>query len=239
MSLEFARQKLKEIVTDSTTGLATQGGRLLLNSLFPNDFEYYIMAFEVVNGDGIPTDRMVLPVLPQNISINKQKIKNIQKTGAGITVFQNNTFEPIPITIQGTFGRRLRLMLGSFESTEEQTTNPNQFFLNVKTGYGALKQLERIYEKDGQLDGNNVPFRINFYNLAFNQSFVVEMNNLQVRQDEGNNMIWYYTLNMTAVGLAEAGGFEFEQSKFAALGVGNKVINELATDARSIISSFL
>lgn len=237
MSLQFARQKLREIVIDQTTGAATSANKLLLNSLFPDEFEYYVMALEVINGEGRAVDRMVLPVLPEYISINKQKIKNIMKTGAGITVFQNNTFEPIPINMTGTFGRRMRLFLGSYETPQDFQGNPKDFEVNVHTGYGAMKMLERLYEKDGQLDDQNVPYRIVFYNLAFNQNYIVEMNSLQFRQDESNNMIWYYTLDMTAVAPADVSDDKFSQAKFASLGVANKLIDELNTDTRALLES--
>lgn len=239
MSLEFARGKVKEIVSDSVSGIVTDSGKLLLNALYPNDFEYYLMGFEVIDGADIVTDRFVLPVLPQNITINNQKIKTVQKTGGGITVFQNNTFEPVPIVIQGTFGRSMKLMIGNFFSDGGKLgspSNPNHLFKDIKTGYGALKDLEAIYNKDGQVDDNNIPFRINFYNMAFNQNVIVEMTNFVIRQDEGNNMIWYYTLSMTAVASSDTKGFEFNQARFASLGVINKALNDLVRDARTLIN---
>ena len=84
MSLDLARQKFFKIAGDERTGAITSAGRALLNAQAPNDFEYYLMGFEVVNGANKVTDRFVLPVLPENITINNTKIINIKKTAAGI-----------------------------------------------------------------------------------------------------------------------------------------------------------
>lgn len=234
MSIQLARQKLFDIAGDELTGAITSSGRALLHATAPDDFEYYLMGFEVVNGSNIVTDRFVMPVLPENITINNQKIINIKKTAAGISSYQNNTFEPISISLNGTFGRRFRLTLGNFQSTDDQSTN-KPFQLNVKTGYGLAKELERIYKKNGQLDGNNVPFRINFYNYAFNQSFVVEFNNLQFRQSQDKNVMWYYSLNMTAVAPAEIGGFQSTFNQALKVDTANKAIDSLTRDARNLI----
>ena len=235
MSIDLARQKVLDIVQDQVTGAVTSSGRALLHAQSPNDFEYYLMGFEVVNGNNIVTDRFVMPVLPESISINNQKIINIKKTASGISSYQNNTFEPISINMSGTFGRRFRLTLGNFQSNDESSTFGKPFQLNVKTGYGLVKELERIYHKNGKLDGNNVPFRINFYNFAFNQSYVVEFNNLSVNQTQDKNVLWYYNISMTAVAPADLGGFESDFNKAIGVNVANVAIDSLARDARNLI----
>ena len=237
MSLDLARQKFFNIVGDEASGAITSSGRALLNSISPNDFEYYLMGFEVVNGANKVTDRFVLPVLPENITINNTKIINIKKTAAGISSYQNNSFEPISITMGGTFGRRFRLSLENFASVDK--ASPKPFTLNVKTGYGLAKELERIYKKNGQLDdkNNNIPFRINFYNFAFNQSYIVEFNNLQFTQSQDKNVLWYYNLTMTAVAPADLGGNNTNFNKAVKVDIVNKTIDSLARDARNLIGS--
>ncbi|MDA7514167.1 hypothetical protein N8508_00100 [bacterium] len=237
MSLDLARQKFFKIAGDERTGAITSAGRALLNAQAPNDFEYYLMGFEVVNGANKVTDRFVLPVLPENITINNTKIINIKKTAAGISSYQNNSFEPISITMGGTFGRRFRLTLENFQSVDKATPKP--FTLKVKTGYGLAKELERIYKKNGQLDNenNNIPFRINFYNFAFNQSYIVEFNNLQFTQSQDKNVLWYYNLTMTAVAPADLGGNNTNFNKAVKVDIVNKTIDSLARDARNLVGS--
>jgi len=234
MSLAQAAQRLEGIIGGN---VVSSFDRQLLNSLFPNDFEYYLIGFEVVDSSDKVTDRFIMPVLPESISIANQKIVNIKKTSAGITVFQNNTFEPIPIAMEGSFGRKFRLMLGNLKTIQEGEDEPQEFQLKVKTGYGAMKELERIYQKQGQVDSNGSPFRINFYNMAFNQSFVVVFQNLTFSQTQENSTIWKYNLNMTAVAPASIGDFNINPVERLAVDTVNRAINGLVTDARNIVGN--
>ena len=204
MSIEIARRKFDELVSGAS-GLVTDAGRLFAHTLFPNDFEYYLFAFELIDGDsGKVTDRFVFPVNPSSESIDKNNIIGIQKSHTGITSYVNNSFVPKPISISGTFGRKFKLM-----SFNKRTTTSSEvkgisdvvadFIPDIKTGYGAIKSMERILEKSRQETEKGSPYYLLFYNLSFNQAYVVEYTNLNVSQTIDNNMMWNYSLNMTAV----------------------------------------
>ena len=166
MSLETARERYLEIAGSEgivKTGLVTESGKLAAHSLFPDDFEYYLMALELVDGSGIPTDRFVFPVMPNSINMSEEKITTIKKTASGITTFTNNGFTPKQISISGTFGRRFRLLIGNKATFDEgdllssvENIAGSVFVPNIKTGYGALKLLERIYEKSTKEKNGNL-----------------------------------------------------------------------------------
>lgn len=201
MSIEAAREQFKSY----SDGDAVPAEVLsLLHVLFPNDFEFYTIAFELLNSKGVPTDRFILPVMPNNIEIMSRKITNVRKTAQGVSVLSNNSFVPIDIKISGSFGRKFKMMVGSYEMPDLDylathgipTSIP--FLGTVKTGYGAVKMLERLYNKSTRAKNGNTN-RCIFYNLSYNQMYSVKILNFQVSQSTSENMIWNYSMTMQAV----------------------------------------
>jgi hypothetical protein len=190
------------------------------HALFPNDFEYYLCALELVNSRGIIVDYFIFPVTPGQMSYNEPQVTNIKKTAGGVTVLKSSTFTPIDITLSGTFGRKLRLLLGQqrvgFTAVRFSTNGgiwskaaamaktvlsikPN-FSPGVKTGYGATKILQAMCDKSTGLDKRNKPYRLNLFNLALNANHMVEVVNLTLTQDKSaSNMMWNYSLSLKAV----------------------------------------
>lgn len=99
-------------ISDKATKLRNTLGKATISSLFPNDFEYYMVAFELVNSKGETMEYFVFPVMPNGITQSEPQITNIKKTAGGVTALSTNTFIPRPITLQGTFGRKFRILLG-------------------------------------------------------------------------------------------------------------------------------
>ena len=202
MSLQQAKDRIRGQILD---GSITQG-KILLNNLYPQEFEYYMMAFEIEGENGIE-DRFIFPVMPSSISIKDTKTTNIRRTNAGTTILSDNSFTHKMISISGSFGRKMRLMFGSFEDTGSKVSSRNsklQFDPNVKTGYGLVKRLERIYHKSTELGGqigknDNKPYRVYFYNLSYDQRFLVEILEWNANQTQESNMIWNYSMTMRAV----------------------------------------
>ena len=85
MSVESTNEAFRNI-------LRTQGRRSA-QILFPNDFEMYFSAFELVDSSGRTVDYFAFPLNPENIAEFQPEIVNIKKTNAGITVLSNNTFK--------------------------------------------------------------------------------------------------------------------------------------------------
>jgi hypothetical protein len=197
MSLEAAREQFKSYADgDAVPAEAIS----LLHALFPNDFEFYSIAFELINKLGVPTDRFILPVMPDSIEISKRKITNVRKTAQGVSVLTNNSFVPIDIKISGSFGRKFKMMVGSYEMPNLADGLPTSipFAGTVKTGYGAVKMLERLYEKSTRAS-NGKTNRLIFYNLAFNQQYAVKILNFQASQSVSENMIWRYSMTIQAI----------------------------------------
>lgn len=195
-------------------------GKAGLNALFPKDFEYYMMALELVDSDDRVVDYFVFPVMPDSITHSSTSITNVKKTAGGVSVLKNATFIPIDIQMKGSFGRRLRLLVGSQRisftalrfstktgsfSKESATDDGVRFKVpifnpGVKTGYGATKILEAICDKSQGLDSKHKPYRLYLYNPALGNNYLVEVKNLTLTQDKSSsNMLWQYQLSLTAI----------------------------------------
>lgn len=178
-------------------------GRGLLHYQFPDDFEYYLLALEVTDSENNIVDSFVFPVMPENITEERVSINSINKTQSGVNSIFNPTFAPFPISFGGTFGRKLRLLVNtnSFSNTKangEEYKNPT-FNTRIKTGYGSTKILERIHKLSYSLDKNNKPFRLFYYNFAFNSQYLVEFSNLKLTQTIQGNGLWYYNVSLQAI----------------------------------------
>lgn len=220
-------------------------GRAALNAQFPNDFEYYICSLELVDSQGRTVDFFIFPVMPSSISQTEPKITNIKKTAGGITTLNTTTFQPVDIVIEGNFGRRLRLLLGtslvdfagmnhSVQSgdygQEESGTKIKSPIFNstIKTGYGCIKILQAIYRKSTGVDDQGNPFKLFFYNPSLGDNFLVKATSFQSHQNKQENMIWNYSLAMKAIAPSTSSG----RSDKASLGrtIGAAILGKAAND---------
>jgi hypothetical protein len=202
------------------TNLITTVGRAAAHTLFQNDIEHYMLAFELVNSQGDTIDYLAFPVMPKNISRVKQEITVIKKSFGGITALSSQGFIPINFTISGNFGRKLRLLIGNdnltFAALRYSTRNgvytknqvqpegaskkPQAFLPEVKTGYGVTKILQSIIEKSNLVDNDNKPLRLYFYNPSFGESYMIKASSIKFEQDaSSSNMMWDYDFNFTAI----------------------------------------
>jgi hypothetical protein len=184
--------------------LVKEAGKATLNSIFPNDFELYMLSLELVNSKGKTEDFFVFPVMPDSIEQRKGYIQNIYKTFGGVTVLTTNTFTVDEISLKGNFGKKLRMLIGStvvsanaFDFSSDST--PTEFSAQIKTGYGCIKVLERICDKSKQTDKNGNPYSLLLYNPAIGNHYSVEVVNLSFPQSIDKNMIWQYNLTLNTV----------------------------------------
>lgn len=195
---------------DRYNSLLTSIGKATLHSLFPNDFEYYLIALELVNSNDNVEDFLIFPILPDEIRERESYNKTIMGTASGVTILGNSKFNPIDISLRGSFGKRLKLLLGRgildgaafnffskpiFSGFKKELTFSNE----VKSGYGCNKILESLLRKSTKVDANNNPYRLHYYNLAFNSVYVVEAMDSDFNQTLSTNMIWNYSVNLKAV----------------------------------------
>lgn len=226
-------------------------GRAALHAMAPDNFEYYMCSLELLDSSKSTKGFMTFAVMPNNILETKTEIATINKTNRGVVTTFNSSFVPRDISIQGTFGRKLRLIIGAKEPSNGDKTwfgnlmsSGNLGFnmmgggVLVKTGYGLTKMLKKIVDTAYTLDENGKPHTLIWTNYALNTSYVVEILQSSYSQTYENNMLWYYNLEMKAVAPASAiktenfGGF---MKGVAANSIGNAIKNLLGDVTRSAL----
>lgn len=231
-------------------------GKIGLNALFPNDFELYIFALELVDSKGNTEEYFIFPINPTNIEESQPSNQTITKTAGGIVVMNSNTFVPRDIIMSGNFGRRFKMLIGQelidFSSLQYSSTSgffnsfkdaqnfrKSIFNSKIKTGYGLVKVLETIVNKSQNLDQYNKPYSLYLYNLALGNNYLIKATNLTYKQDIGSNMIWNYTLQIKAIGdLDTIEGARSAKSLSASLAFSaatQRVMNQSLNKARQIL----
>lgn len=193
-------------------GQAVAGGlRAYLNSLYPEEFEYYLFTLELLSRGGTVKEILIFPVMPNSISEDRPSLVNIKKTNNSVISVTNNTFAPTNISVSGTFGKKIRIILGNQDKTGEDSGSAFAFSEDVKiggenvsirgevkTGYGITKLLERIIKRS-QEEEDSLLF---MFNLSLGNNYLVECTNLTLSQSMENNMMWNYQMQFKS--LAEA-----------------------------------
>lgn len=203
-------------------------GSQMMSCLFPNDFEWYMVALELVDSQENTIDYLTFPITPSAITKTEPVKTNIRRSMGGTTVLTSPTFTPQEINIKGNFGRNIKFLisagvspLGANLSTDSSKFNLYSiqggkntvpmmkfpgFALGIKTGYGVIKILQAILSKSVGLDNFGQPMQLNFYNMALGESYrvVVPPSGYQFSQDLSNNMIWNYNITLMAVAPLEA-----------------------------------
>lgn len=221
-------------------------GRAFLHQLAPDNFEYYNCSFELYDGDLNSVAYMEFVVMPNNIVETQTSMLQIIKTSNAVVSTFNPTFNMRDISIQGTFGRKIRVLLGMRETDDDNNGSTirriasGNFGVNfmggdvlVKTGYGLTKMMQKIIDRSLRLDGNGKPHFLVFRNYALNSQYVVEVLQRSFSQSVENNMMWYYNVEMRAVAPAsELVGTE-NMGKFmkqVAAGAIANSINDIMSD---------
>ena len=238
---------------ENTIRIADTLGRAGLHAVMPDLFEYYMCSLELLDDNGNTKGFLMFPVMPSNIVETKTAIATVTKTNAGVVTLFNPTFVPRDISIQGTFGRKLRLLSGK-EVNDNQKSWFNKAasgdfgfglfgtdFL-VKTGYGLIKMMERMTDKLYELDENGKPYVMLFNNYALNTQYVVEVLQRSFSQGQDNNMLWYYNLEMKAIAPASAvkntGGKSKDFWKKVSAGAIAKSIGGIVSDTAASLLQF-
>lgn len=171
------------------------GGRALIHSLKPDEFEYYACTFELIDSNLDTVDIFHFPIMPSGMTINGQYAPSIKKTGRGHIVQTTDSFIGQNITLSGSFGRRFRLLL--VKNTKNGTKAVDS--LKLRTGYGATKVMESIFKKNRKLDKYGNPHFLVLHNFAFNMAGVVEVMNFSLSQSMENNMMWNYQIELRMI----------------------------------------
>lgn len=230
-------------VVENVREIGATIGKAALHTLAPDDFEYYMCSLELLDSNKTTKGFMTFVIMPNNIMESKTQIATITKTNKGISTLFNSSFVPRDISIQGTFGRKFRLILGMKE-VENVSVIPyfggNLGFdvmdgdVLIKTGYGLTKMLKKMVDASSQLDDQKKPCILLFNNYALNTHYVVEVMQSSFSQSLENNMLWYYSLEMKAIAPADVVKSQQEQNakflKSVASGAIAKGIQNVLTD---------
>lgn len=196
----------KQIINDAI-GAAEKLGMAGLHAIAPDNYEFYMCSLELLDISKNQKGFITFPVMPNNISESRSPIQSQTKTKSGIVTVFNDSFSPINISFNGTFGRKLRIVGGITEPSNDKWGNffngtigsaswlPN----SVKTGYGLIKLMEKIIDKANELDENGYPYILIFNNYSFNSSYVVDVISRSFNQGVENNMMWFYSVQLKAV----------------------------------------
>lgn len=188
-----------------------QFGKAGLNALFPNDFEYYMIAFEIVNSKGESVDYFTFPILPNTIKETQPQLNNIRKTSGGVLVMDNETFVPTEIALSGSFGRKFKFLVKSTDlaiagfrfngdgaSFEMENSEFSSF---AKTGYGCIKVMESIKNKSRKLDQYGKPYRLILYNPILGNNYYVKFESFSHSQSsQDSNMMPNYEMRLKSIG---------------------------------------
>lgn len=197
-------------VYQNALSIVSTMGKAAIHAIFPDDFEYYMCGLELIDSQGNTRAYMNFPVMPNNIMENKTQIATITKTNHGVVTQFNSSFNPRDISVQGTFGRKLRLVTNTYAPNDDKgfslfSTGVSAIDMftaqkmSIHTGYGLVKILQKIVLESQKLDRYSKPYMLIFYNYALNTHYIVEVMQDSYSQSMENNAIWYYSLEMKAV----------------------------------------
>ena len=181
-------------------------GKAALNTIFPTEFEYYLISFELVDSENKVIKFFTFPIMPESLTESIQTNQKIKKTAGGITILSSNTFQPVDISLSGNFGRSFKFMVGGdtligkgFLSGAKDILKSAVFSSRIKTGYGCIKVLQDIVQSSNELDSSGNPYRLYFYNTVTGNSYWVKNANMKLNNSVQKNMIAEYNLSMTGV----------------------------------------
>lgn len=217
MYLCFMLEEANQRISEFTANL----GRAGLHYIFPNEFEHYAIAFEVLKANGKSVAYLNFPIMPDNMNIGISNAITVSNSSAGVETIINPSFIPFDFTATGTFGRSLRVvaqgesflsggnfglrLAKEFFSSKIKAIKDivgggtAKFSDTVKTGYGLCKVLEAMFALGSMVDESGSPYIMVMYNLSFNHSYIVEPLTISFSQDVGqNNAFWRYQLAVKA-----------------------------------------
>lgn len=194
-------------------GLATTAVQTVLNSMWPKDFELYMVSLELTDYRDDLIDYITFPVNPDSIKKTEPYVKNIARASDAIVVNSTPMFVPQDISIHGNFGRSFKVLMrtsGFSDSFRALVTTTNKNGKSVKrlredeispfykSGYGCLKVLQSICSESALKD-NGKSRRLYFHNFMLGESYLVEVLSMEENMAMTSNMIWEYDLSLKVI----------------------------------------
>lgn len=240
-------------------------GGQALSSLYPNDFEWYMVSLELTDSKDNTIDYLTFPIMPDSITKTEPTRTNIKKSMAGVTVLSAPSYTPQEINLKGSFGRHFKILIDSQPSIKNNAFNMSvtagkyslmdikrkgrsisgiafsNYNMNVKTGYGVIKILQAMISKSVGLDESGHPFRLYFYNMALGESYLVSIppSGVQFSQDLSRNMVWNYNITMMTLAPLEAVSNKDDKTLFNKLlpSMVQTGVSEVASGVSGILKS--
>lgn len=193
-------------VIENTLNAAMTVGKAALHAMAPDNYEYYMCSLELIDCSGNQVGFISFVVMPNNITESTTPIQTQTKTKNGMVTLFNDSFAPVNISLQGTFGRKFKIVTDMVDPSKKG----NNFFnsnigkiagveIAVKSGYGLTRVLQYILKKTNELDTQGRPYILLFNNYSFNSSYVVDVMSYSFNQSIENNMLWFYELQLKAI----------------------------------------
>lgn len=197
---------LLESTVSNSLNAAMTIGKAALHAMAPDNYEYYMCSLELIDCSGNQVGFISFVVMPNNITESTTPIQTQTKTKNGMVTLFNDSFAPVNISLQGTFGRKFKIVTDMVDPSEKG----NNFFngnigkiagveIAIKSGYGLTRVLQYILKKTNELDTQGRPYILLFNNYSFNSSYVVDVMSYSFNQSIENNMLWFYELQLKAI----------------------------------------
>lgn len=237
MSVQNVKKKFISML--GTTGKAG------LHTLFPNDFELYLIAIELVNSRNATEELFVFPINPRAIRRSEDSYTLIKRSAGGIVTTDSNNFNPIDINIEGNFGRSFKLLIGGqdlfFSGVRFFRGNGELeapvFDAKIKTGFGCYKLFEKILQRSRKIDQFGGAYKLYFYNSIFGEEYLVKYKQFTGHMDVNENFIHNYNASFTAVApLKGLVGYDQRQkTNVIGYGVIQKEVNKLVGNIKRLL----
>lgn len=143
---------------------------------------------------------------PFDINLNGNFGRRFRKKNKSPSVaVQEQDATSFSISPSANTGRNIESQTNDLSAEADMTTDFYSYFSDdYKTGYGFTKILQNLITASKGLDEYNKSNLLIFYNLSFNQQYVVEVLDRTFSQTKDLNAIWQYSVQMKAVAPASA-----------------------------------
>jgi hypothetical protein len=108
---------------------------------------------------------------------------------------------PSPIQLQGTFGKKLRAVVGPGLNNSSITGSVLNSLRSTtsSTGYGMVKALSEIVDRSHTPNAAGLMPKTVLFNWAFDSHWEVVINGFDVSQSVQQNGIWFYSMGITCL----------------------------------------
>ena len=210
-------EKIRETWKKKGIALGQTAASLLMSSLYPVDFEAYMVAFELCDSKGKTLDFFTFPIMPNELSIEETLPTRVENTFGGVNAISSNVYVPKKISLRGNFGRQFRLIMRGFRTFDlplfqikgpiqerdygegGKQFKPKEILNTLKTGYGCFKVLQSIINRSVEVDKHGNCNKLYMYNLAYGESYLVKAKSFRGSQSLGLNGIWSYDLSLESI----------------------------------------